>query len=363
MSVGWNILAFVVILMFLVLVHEAGHMVVAKWCGMRVERFSIFFGRPIAKFRRGETEYGIGWLPLGGYVKITGMTRDEELPPDLVPRAYYSAATWKKVATIFAGPFVNLVVAFLCFALYFWVGTPTFQATSAVDVVTPGSAAAAVGIAPGDRIVSVNGIATTGEAGIERARGELQANPGKPVVVRFARDGEVQQARVTLGAADGADGQQVGRLGVQFVLLQGARESAGPVGGVTTAGRYTWFLVEENAKGIGRMFTSQEAREQVGSVVAIGAVYNEVAGDGLMEILRFIGLISLVLAIFNLLPIFPLDGGHILFALLEKLKGSPISSRVYERSAMVGWAVILIVFVFALQNDIGKLTGEGFQLR
>ena len=363
MSVGWNILAFVVILMFLVLVHEAGHMVVAKWCGMRVERFSIFFGRPIAKFRRGETEYGIGWLPLGGYVKITGMTRDEELPPDLVPRAYYSAATWKKVATIFAGPFVNLVVAFLCFALYFWVGTPTVQATSAVDVVTPGSAAAAVGIAPGDRIVSVNGIATTGQAGIERARGELQANPGKPVVVRFARDGEVQQARVTLGAADGADGQQVGRLGVQFVLLQGARESAGPVGGVTTAGRYTWFLVEENAKGIGRMFTSQEAREQVGSVVAIGAVYNEVAGDGLMEILRFIGLISLVLAIFNLLPIFPLDGGHILFSLLEKLKGSPISSRVYERSAMVGWAVILIVFVFALQNDIGKLTGEGFQLR
>ena len=176
-------------------------MVVAKWCGMRVERFSIFFGRPIAKFRRGETEYGIGWLPLGGYVKITGMTRDEELPPDLVPRAYYSAATWKKVATIFAGPFVNLVVAFLCFALYFWVGTPTFQATSAVDVVTPGSAAAAVGIAPGDRILSVNGIATTGEAGIERARGELQANPGKPVVVRFARDGEVQQARVVVRQA------------------------------------------------------------------------------------------------------------------------------------------------------------------
>ncbi|MBM3665387.1 MAG: peptidase M50, partial [Actinobacteria bacterium] len=81
MSLGWNIVAFVLILMLLVLVHEAGHMVVAKWCGMRVERFSIFFGRPLAKFRRGETEYGIGWLPLGGYVKITGMTRDEGLPP------------------------------------------------------------------------------------------------------------------------------------------------------------------------------------------------------------------------------------------------------------------------------------------
>lgn len=363
MTLGWNILAFVLILMFLVLVHEAGHMVVAKWCGMRVERFSIFFGRPWLKFTRGETEYGIGWLPLGGYVKITGMTRDEELPPDVVPRAYYSAKTWKKVATIFAGPFVNLVVAFLCFALYFWVGVPSLQATNSVEQVTAGSPAAAIGLTGGDRLLSVNGIATRGDEGIARARAELQANPGKPVVVRYAHDGEVRTAKATLASVAGPDGESVGRLGVQFEVVQGARDSAGAVGGVTNAGRYTWFLIEENAKGIGALFTSSEARDQVGSVVAIGAVYNEVAGDGLTEIIRFIGLISLVLAIFNLLPIFPLDGGHILFALIEKVKGSPISTRVYERSAMVGWAVILIVFVFALQNDIGRLTGEGFQLR
>ena len=135
------------------------------------------------------------------------------------------------------------------------------------------------------------------------------------------------------------------------------------MGGLANASSFTWFLIEENAKGIGQLFTSSEAREQVGSVVAIGAVYNEVADDGLIAILRFVGIISLVLAIFNLLPIFPLDGGHILFALLEKLKGSPISTKVYERSAMVGWAVILVVFVFALQNDIVRLSGEGFQVR
>ncbi len=363
MSIGWNIVAFVLILMFLVLVHEAGHMVVAKWCGMRVERFSIFFGRPLARFRRGETEYGIGWLPLGGYVKITGMTRDEDLPPDLVPRAYYAAATWKKVATIFAGPFVNLVVAFICFALYFWIGVPSLQATNSVEAVTQGTPAAAVGIAPGDRILSVNGIAMRGEDGIAAAREELQRHPEQPVTVRFSRDGEVLQRDVVLAAADGPDGARVGRLGVQFQVTEGPRQSESALGGLSTSARYTWFLIEANAKGIGQLFTSEQAREQVGSVVAIGAVYNEVAGDGLTEIIRFIGIISLVLAIFNLLPIFPLDGGHILFALLEKLKGSPISTKVYERSAMVGWAVILIVFVFALQNDIVRLTGEGFQLR
>lgn len=363
MSLGWNIVAFILILMFLVLVHEAGHMVVAKWCGMRVERFSIFFGKPIAKFTRGETEYGIGWLPLGGYVKITGMTRDEDLPPDVVPRAYYSAKTWKKVATIFAGPFVNLVVAFLCFALYFWIGIPSLQATNTVEAVTQGTPAAALGIAAGDRILAVNGIATKGEQGIAEARAELQQNPGKPVKVTYSHDGAVQQRTVTLASAKGLDGEQVGRLGVQFEVLEGPRQSEGALGGLTTSGRYTWFLIEENAKGIGQLFTSEQAREQVGSVVAIGAVYNQVADDGLTEIIRFIGIISLVLAIFNLLPIFPLDGGHILFAILEKLKGSPISTKVYERSAMVGWAVILIVFIFALQNDIVRLTGEGFQLQ
>ncbi|MSO44515.1 MAG: RIP metalloprotease [Thermoleophilia bacterium] len=360
---GGNIVQFVLILMVLILVHEAGHLLVAKWCGMRVERFSIFFGRPVLKFTRGETEYGVGWLPLGGYVKITGMTRDEDLPADVVPRTYYAAATWKKVATIAAGPLVNLLVAVLCFTLYFWIGVPTFQASAEIDKVTGGSPAAALGIVPGDRILAVNGVTTDGAGGIEGARTELMESPGASVRVTFQHAGTERTRSVVLRAEEGADGVPVGRLGVQFRVTAGPRESAGAVGGVTTAGRYVWFLIEENAKGIGQLFTSSEARDQVGSVVAIGAVYNEVASGGLMEILRFVGLISLVLAIFNLLPIFPLDGGHILFALIERVKGSPISTRVYERSAMLGWAVILIVFVFALQNDIGKLADGGFTLK
>ncbi len=123
-----NLVYFVVILMALVLIHEAGHMVVAKWCGMRVERFSIFFGKPVASFTRGETEYAIGWLPLGGYVKISGMTVGEEIADEVKHRAYTAKPAWKKVATILAGPAVNIVLAIVIFAVIFWIGIPTADA-------------------------------------------------------------------------------------------------------------------------------------------------------------------------------------------------------------------------------------------
>lgn len=360
---GVNIFEFVLVLMGLILVHEAGHMVAAKWCGMRVERFSIFFGKPLWKFQKGETEYGIGWLPLGGFVKISGMSREEELPPEVVPRAYYAAKTWKKIVVIAAGPAVNLLVAFLCFAIYFWVGTPGFGGIG-IETVNPSSPAASIGLVAGDRLVAVDGIPTATPTSATRALDAVRAHPGAPVKVTLQpAAGGPEVTRTVTPRAVKVAGQTVGRIGVSLTELPGPRESSGPIGGITDAGRYSWFLIEANAKGIGQLFTSSEARQQVGSVVAIGAAYNQIASDGLMEVIRFIGLISLMLAIFNLLPIFPLDGGHILFAILEKLRGRPISTRVYERAGMVGWAVILLVFVFAVQNDIGKIFGSGFQFK
>ena len=125
----------------LIILHEAGHFVVAKWVGMRVERFSLFFGKPLVSFRRGETEYGIGPIPLGGYVKITGMNPAEPIPPEVAHRAYFRQPVWKRIVVILAGPAVNLVLAFVILAGFFWADGIT-QPTVAVGETTPGAPAA-----------------------------------------------------------------------------------------------------------------------------------------------------------------------------------------------------------------------------
>ena len=370
-----NILAFVLILMALVLVHEAGHFVVARWCGMRVERFSIFFGRPLVSFRRNETEYRIGWLPLGGYVKISGMTREElasetprrtagaaAAPPpasdeSLVRRAYFAQRPWKRIVTIAAGPAVNIALAYVIFVIAFGIGPREILPANPIEVVDRGSPAAQIGLRPGDRIVAVNGV-PAGD-GLEAVRKELQAHPGRSVVVRFERGDQIRERRVTLRSVE-VGGATIGQLGVRFATVQGERRSSGFPGALVDGGDFTVSLVEENFRALGRVFTDQRAREEIGTVVGIGAVYDDVADEGLLTVLRYVGYISLILGIFNLLPLLPLDGGHILFTLIEKLKGSAVSRAVYERASMVGLALLLLVFVVALQNDIGRLTGEGF---
>lgn len=364
-----NLLLFAVILMALVLVHEAGHMVVAKWCGMKVERFSIFFGRPIASFTRGETEYAIGWLPLGGYVKIAGMTVGEEMDPRDAPRAYSAASTWKRIATIAAGPAVNIVLAIVIFAAIFWIGVPTANPSTQVAGVVKDSAAQTAGLKPGDRLLAVDGVAANGDP--ERIRAELQSgSPGETVTLSIARGDQIITRTATLQQLEdasgnvrtGPDGRPLAGLGFTFGFTPGPTVRSGPIEGLQQGWDFTWFIIKTNVQVIGDAFVSTEAREQVSSIVGVGAVFNEVADDGWITVMRFIGVISLALGIFNLIPILPLDGGHILFALLEKVKGSAFSAVTYGRASFVGLAIVMLIFVFALQNDLGRITGEGFQI-
>ncbi|MEW6583710.1 MAG: M50 family metallopeptidase, partial [Actinomycetota bacterium] len=228
-----------------------------------------------------------------------------------------------------------------------WIGPP--RATTTIDQVLPQSPAAAAGLLPGDRIVSVDD--TTGADGFAALRAELQSHPGEPVTVTVDRGGVTLTRRVTL--------TDQGTLGFRPATRN---VGSGVAGGFVDGADFTWALVTENVRAIGRVFTDSQARDELGTVVGIGAVYNQVTDEGLLTVLRYIGYLSLILGVFNLLPILPLDGGHILFTLIEKVKGSALSRRAYERTSIVGLALLMIVFFVALQNDIGRLSGEGFDV-
>jgi regulator of sigma E protease len=346
------ILGFVAVLIVLVIVHELGHLIAAKKCGMRAERFSVFFGRPLWSTRRGETEYAVGWIPLGGYVKITGMVRGEDVPPEVEPRAYYNQSTSKKLITIFAGPAVNIVLAFILFCAVFWIGIPTAQTTDRVGGVASDSPAAQIGLEPGDRIVAVQGEPVPDA---EALRDALEARPGQETAVTYV---DADGARVTGTAVlDSAtvDGREVGRLGFTFDLEEGPTLRYGPLAGVQEGADQTWFVIAETGRVIGSAFVDSEARGQVNSVVGIGAVSTQLSG--VAQWLQFAALISLALGIFNLLPILPLDGGHIAVALIERVRGKPLGRAFIERVSMVGFALLMLVFVFALSND-ASLIGD-----
>ena len=355
-----DILLFVGILMFLVLVHELGHLVVAKWSGMKVERFSIFFGRPLASFRRGETEYGIGWLPLGGYVKITGMTRAEEVAPEDEARTYYNASTGRRIATILAGPAVNIVVAFVAFAAIAWIGTPNFALSNEVAAVTTSvdgepTPAAELGLEPGDRLISVNNVAAYPGI-VEGIRFQIQRNLGTPIEVVYEREG--QRMRGSVAPARVTPGVETGQLGFTFgQIRKPGRTNLGPLEGVEFGWDRMVLLTEAYGSLFKRLLFEEEARRQVNSVVGAGAIFDVIADDGLITIIAFLGAISFALGVFNLLPILPLDGGHIVIALVERIIGKPLPGKVYERLALFGIILVLLAFLYILQNDIELIRG------
>ncbi len=371
--VSW-VLAFLGFVVLIVL-HEAGHFAAAKWVGMRVEKFSLFFGKPLVKVRRGETEYAIGWIPLGGYVKITGMDPREELPADVQPRAYYAQKVWKRIFVIAAGPVVNIVLAFLIvFVVYAAIGMP--RIAPVVGSVQPDSPAAGV-LEVNDKVVSVDGvpgftpdldyadatdslpalrdqIATHTCAGTP-TEGCIAATPAQVVVDRDGERKTFEIAPRTTELTDPETGEKELRplLGISY----GVEFFTVPVG---TAARetpaYIWYVMSTTAQAIVKIFYDAEARKDISSVAGAYDTTRQTIEISLSQALIILAVVSLSLAIINLAPFLPLDGGHIFWAIAEKLRGKPIPFEWLERASMVGFVLVLLLFALGLSNDIGRWT-------
>ena len=361
----------------LIILHEFGHFVAAKAVGMRVERFALFFPPIIAKWRPkgSETEYGIGAIPLGGYVKITGMNPDEDMPAEVAHRAYYRQKVWKRIVVIAAGPAVNIVLAFVILWILF-ASRPMLLAQPVVESVAKDSPASRV-LQPGDRIVSADGAAgfapgLSAEQGEQRwdamrdaignhaCAGEQRAGCAatEPVKLVVLRDGE----RRTLAITPRYD-RQAERLVIGVTpQTRGVDVAVGEAAQLSVTGM--WNVTTLTVESIVKLVYDTEARDEVSGVVGSYEATRQTLEFDTVRAVSILALISLSLGIINLFPFLPLDGGHIFWAVAEKLRGRAISIRVMERASIVGFVLVLMLFYVGLSNDIGRLTsGEGFGVR
>jgi regulator of sigma E protease len=354
----------------LIILHEFGHFSAAKAVGMRVERFMLFFPPIVAKVRRGETEYGIGAIPLGGYVKISGMSPHEDLAEEVRDRAYVNQPVWKRVFVISAGPAMNIFIAFvLAFGLILTQGV--VRNALAVQGTQPGTSASSA-LQTGDRILSVDG--RQGDApGLtsqevqdrQKALREQVAShrcagtPAQgcrattPATVVVLRDGK----RVTLRITPTYDAQAKRML---LGFSYGETVDVGPAQAAKLSVEGMWRITKLTVSSITRLFYDSQARKQVSGVVGSYEVTRQSFQFDVAAAINVLAVISLSLAVVNLFPFLPLDGGHIFWALAEKVRGRPIPFRLMERASVVGFMLVAFLFVVGLSNDIGRLTGEGF---
>jgi regulator of sigma E protease len=347
----------------LIILHEFGHFIAAKRVGMRVERFSLFFPPLIWRKQRGETEYAIGSIPLGGYVRISGMNPSEELPDDVRDRAYHAQPVWKRMVVIAAGPAMNVLIALVLMFVFFWAIGPR-ELTSTVSETHPGFPAHGV-LEPGDEVVSVDGVTGGPEKYLEaiashKCKGEPRDGcaAATPATVVVERDGQ----RRTFDLRPVYDGEKgIGRTRLGFGY-ETPRDPVAAGAAVTEALDQFWFITRETVKLPARLF-DEEKRKEISGVVGSYETTRQVILDDIADVLGILAIISLSLAIVNLFPFLPLDGGHIFWAIVEKVRGRPVPFSVMERAGVVGFMLVILIFLIGLSNDIDRLSGEGFQVR
>jgi regulator of sigma E protease len=389
-----SVLVAILGLALLILIHEMGHFFTARGVGMRPRKFYIGFPPAAVKWTRNGIEYGIGVIPFGGYVKIPGMHRpspgdvrqslpaeqQQELAPELneldaalergdepaaravvarleprlpesrqlqeldwalAPDAYWRQKAWKKVVVIAAGPFTNLLLAVVLFVGVFMVSQVKLSRT--VDAVIRGKPAATAGLHAGDRIVEVAGHKVTAD-GISKS---INATHGRPFTIVVVRGDH----RVTIGPLRARLDQGVYRVGFQIRGVPGPGESLPQA--CWSAVRLTWSVTSETVKSLVGLFVGNGTRN-ISSAVGIVRVTSQAARQSIQDYLFVIGLVSLSLALLNLLPVLPLDGGHILISILERIRGRAFSQVAYMRYSAVGLTLFVFLLYLGLRNDFSS---------
>jgi len=368
---GGNLVGYVVpflfVLTIVVFFHELGHFLMARWCGIKVLTFSIGFGPEIVGFNdRYGTRWKISAVPLGGYVKFFGDENAASVPDHAAAAAMTEAA--KKDSFVFqpvrsraavaaGGRIANFVLAIAIFAIIFM--TVGKQTTSArVDTVQPGSAAQVAGFQPGDLVLTINGEKIESFSDMQRI---VSVSAGEPLSIEVERG----NAQITLKAVpqlkelkdNFGNAHRLGVLGISRSMAPGdiKTEKAGPMRAIVMGAQETWFVVDRTLSYISGVFTGREAADQLGGPIRIAQVSGQVATAGFAALFHLTAVLSVSIGLLNLFPIPLLDGGHLLFYVIETIRGRPLSERAQELGFRIGLAIVLMLMIFATFNDILRI--------
>jgi regulator of sigma E protease len=331
-----TIISFAIVLGVLVFVHELGHYLAARWRGVHVETFSIGFGQALFHWTdRVGTVWKIAWIPLGGYVKLHGQERPEDVSAEdrakwIAGRTFHEKSVGSRAIVVAAGPIANFLLAAVLFAV---VGRPVAQPV--VGEVVANSAAAHAGMLAHDRIVAIDGAPIHTFEDIQKA---ITPRPGQTMAVEVDRGGATRTLSVTTNARTEAGGARVGVLGIQ--------------GGAIA---YQRMSLPAAIAGLWQMISGQRGTGDLGGPLRIAQLSGQVAELGLASLVSFIAVLSVNLGLINLFPIPVLDGGHLLFYLVEAIRGRPIPPRAQEYGFRAGLALLACLFVFATWNDLSHL--------
>lgn len=347
-------LSFVVVLGILIFVHEFGHFIVARKLGVGVTKFSFGFGPKLFGVKRGETEYLVSAIPLGGYVKLVGESDSDEVPPEMAVRSFSAKPTWVKMAVVAAGPAGNLLFAVFVFWIVFLGGVPSL--TTRIGDVLADTPAARAGILKGDVVTKVDG--TPVKSWEELANRIRQGSPERPLVFTVLRDGKGVEIPVTPVMREGlsAFGEKVlePKVGIaagQEVVYQEIGVGSAFWRGVSETGK----LVHLTALTVVKLVTRVLPSETLGGPILIAQIAGDQARQGISPFAYFLGLLSVNLGILNLLPIPILDGGHLVFFAVEGVLRRPISQQARAVAQQVGLALILMLTALVFYNDIVRL--------
>lgn len=370
----WNlvvgyILPFLAVLTVVVFIHELGHYLVGRWCGIRALTFSVGFGPELfgVDDRHG-THWQVSAIPLGGYVKFLGDENAASVPdaaavarmsPEERDRSFPAAALWRRAATVAAGPIANFILAIAIFAVFFAVNGRMI-ADPVVATVVEGSAAEAAGLEPGDRFIAIDGEPITT---FEDVRRYVAPRPGVEIAVTVERDGAPVTISVTPRRNEITDRfgntMEVGQLGVTTDAAAGRFRVVdySPLEAIGEGAKESWFIVERTFGYIGNIIVGREDADQLGGPIRVAQVSGQMATLGIAALIQLTAVLSVSIGLLNLMPVPMLDGGHLLFYAIEAVIGRPLGEATMEWAFRIGLMAVLSLMLFATWNDVSMLMG------